>query len=219
MPGAIANLAGEPFGDPRGWIRYTAAGEDELVIAPASYGPHGSGALIYYGLADSPFGRMLIAATSHGLCWLGLPPPAHMEEELHGDYPSAQLVRDDSRFAPVTSAILDFADGRRAGLELPLDLRATPFEAAVWHQLCLIPRGSTRSYGEIATRLGRSAAARAVGHANGANPLALVIPCHRAVGADGSLTGYRWGLEVKRRLLDHERALMQRSFEMGSLAR
>ena len=91
---------------------------------------------------------------------------------------------------------------------------ATPFEAAVWHQLCVIPRGSTRSYGAIAERLGDPHASRAVGHANGANPLAIVIPCHRAIGADGSLTGYRWGIEVKRRLLEHERALIQSTFAL-----
>jgi AraC family transcriptional regulator, regulatory protein of adaptative response / methylated-DNA-[protein]-cysteine methyltransferase len=195
-----------------GWLRFTASGNDELVIAPASYGLHGSGAQIVYSFADSPFGRMLIAATAHGLCWLGLAAPDdHLEAELQGDYPAAQYTRDDARLVPVTAAILDFVDGRRAGLELPLDLRATPFEAAVWHQLCVIPRGSTRSYGEIAARLGNPSAARAVGHANGANPLAIVIPCHRAVGSDGSLTGYRWGLDIKRQILDHERELLRLS--------
>jgi AraC family transcriptional regulator, regulatory protein of adaptative response / methylated-DNA-[protein]-cysteine methyltransferase len=193
-----------------GWLRFTASGNDELVIAPASYGPRGSGAQIAYSLADSPFGRLLIAATARGLCWLGLAAPDNLlEAELRSDYPAARCVRDDARLAPVATAILDFTAGRSAGLDLPLDLRATPFEAAVWHQLCLIPRGSTRSYGEIAARLGNPSAARAVGHANGANPLALVIPCHRAVGSDGSLTGYRWGLDVKRRLLDHERELFK----------
>jgi O-6-methylguanine DNA methyltransferase len=101
-----------------------------------------------------------------------------------------------------------------AALVLPVDLCATPFETAVWHQLCLIPRGSTRSYGEIAARLGKTTAARAVGHANGANPLAVIIPCHRAIGSDGSLTGYRWGLGVKRKLLEYERALIQSSLSL-----
>jgi AraC family transcriptional regulator, regulatory protein of adaptative response / methylated-DNA-[protein]-cysteine methyltransferase len=201
---------GPPFSAPRGWLRYTASGNDELVIAPASYGPRGSGAAIFYGLADSPFGRILIAATAHGLCWLGLAAPDdRLEAELRGDYPSARCIRDDGRLAAAAPAILDFVDGRRAGLELPLDLCATPFETAVWHQLCLITRGSTRSYGEIAARLGKTTAARAVGHANGANPLAVIIPCHRAIGSDGSLTGYRWGLDIKRKLLEHERALNQ----------
>ncbi|HEX4208840.1 MAG TPA: methylated-DNA--[protein]-cysteine S-methyltransferase [Candidatus Binataceae bacterium] len=207
----------QPFADPRGWIRHTASGNDELVIAPASYGLRGAGASIRYTLADSPFGRMLLAATAHGLCWLGLAvPDDRLEAELRGDYPAADLIRDDALLMPLAGAIVDFINGRRAELNLPLDLRATPFMAAVWHQLCLIPRGSTRSYSAIAERLGKPAAARAVGHANGSNPLAVIIPCHRAIGADGSLTGYRWGLELKRRLLDHERALIQTSLILPS---
>jgi AraC family transcriptional regulator of adaptative response/methylated-DNA-[protein]-cysteine methyltransferase len=204
------------IGKPNGWLRYTASGNDELVIAPASYGPRGAGAFIRYGITDSPFGRILLAATAHGLCWLGLAAPDdRLEAELRSDYPSANFTRDDALLAPLVVAILDFVDGSRSDLDLPLDLRATPFEAAVWHQLCLIPRGSTRSYGAIAERLGNPNASRAVGHANGANPLAIVIPCHRAIGSDGSLTGYRWGLDVKRRLLEHEQALIQSSLELG----
>lgn len=193
-----------------GWIRYTAASDDELVIAPASYGPRGSGAAIRYAICESPFGRMLIASTAYGVCWLGLAAPDNqLEAELRGDYPAAACVRDDGLLEPVVAGIISFVEGRRADLELPIDVRATPFEAAVWHQLCVIPRGSTRSYGEIARLLGRPSASRAVGHANGANPIAVVIPCHRAIGSDGSLTGYRWGLDVKGRLLEHERALMR----------
>jgi AraC family transcriptional regulator, regulatory protein of adaptative response / methylated-DNA-[protein]-cysteine methyltransferase len=205
------------IGKPNGWLRYTASGNDELVIAPASYDPRGAGAFIRYGITDSPFGRILLAATAHGLCWLGLAAPDdRLEAELRSDYPSANFTRDDALLAPLVVAILDFVDGSRSDLDLPLDLRATPFEAAVWHQLCLIPRGSTRSYGAIAERLGNPNASRAVGHANGANPLAIVIPCHRAIGSDGSLTGYRWGLDVKRRMLEHERALIQTSLALNA---
>lgn len=203
------------IGKPNGWLRYTTSGNDELVIAPASYGPRGAGASIRYAISDSAFGRILLAATVQGLCWLGLAAPDdRLESELRGDYPAANFTRDDAVLAPLTIAILDFVEGKRSNLDLPLDLRATPFEAAVWHQLCVIPRGSTRSYGAIAERLGNPNAARAVGHANGANPLAIVIPCHRAIGSDGTLTGYRWGLEVKRRLLEHERALIQSSLAL-----
>lgn len=209
--------AGRPLtGKPNGWLRYTASGDDELVIAPASYGASGMGASIRYAIADSPFGRILIAGTAHGLCWLGLAAPDYrLEEELRGDYPGANFTRDDAAFTPLFTSILDFIQGKRPDLDLPLDIRATPFEAAVWHQLCLIPRGSTRSYGAIAERLGKPTASRAVGHANGANPLAIVIPCHRAIGSDGSLTGYRWGIDVKRRLLEHERALIQSSLALS----
>jgi AraC family transcriptional regulator, regulatory protein of adaptative response / methylated-DNA-[protein]-cysteine methyltransferase len=204
------NAASSFIAKPNGWIRYTASGKDEFVIAPASYGPRGSGATIRYSISDSPFGRILLAATAYGLCWLGLAAPDDLlEGELRGDYSAADFDRNDAALMPLVAAILDFVQGKRPDLDLPVDIRATPFEAAVWHQLCLIPRGSTRSYGAIAKRLGKPSASRPVGHANGANPLAMVIPCHRAIGSDGSLTGYRWGLEVKRRLLEHERALIQ----------
>jgi AraC family transcriptional regulator, regulatory protein of adaptative response / methylated-DNA-[protein]-cysteine methyltransferase len=219
MGNHLATYDHKIFSQPRGWIRYTASGDDELVIAPSSYETHGRGAEIFHGLVESRFGPMLIAATSHGLCWLGFAAPdEYLQAELHGDYPAARLIRDDGRFEAIASAILEFVDGGRGRLELPLDIRGTPFEAAVWHQLTLIPRGATRSYGEIAARLGKPAAARAVGHANGANPLAIVIPCHRAIGSDGSLTGYRWGTEVKRRLLEYERATIQPSFDLTGSA-
>ncbi len=90
-------------------------------------------------------------------------------------------------------------------------MSATPFQLSVWRELCRIPEGATRSYGEIAARLGRPSAARAVGHANGSNPVSILIPCHRAIAADGKLTGYRWGLETKRRLLAFERARAERA--------
>ncbi|MGA2410801.1 MAG: methylated-DNA--[protein]-cysteine S-methyltransferase [Candidatus Binataceae bacterium] len=195
-----------------GWVRYSASGNDELVIAPASYGSRGSSARIRFGISDTRFGRMLIASTQDGICRIGIAAPDdYLEAELRRDYPAASCVRDDGLLKPIAATIIDYVEGRRADLELPIDVRATPFEAAVWHQLCSIPRGSTRSYGEIAERLGKPTASRAVGHANGANPLAVVIPCHRAIGSDGSLTGYRWGLDVKQRLLEHERTLVQPS--------
>jgi len=193
-----------------GWIRYTASGDDELVIAPASYGPRGSGAEMRYALGDSPFGRVLIASTAYGICWLGLAAPDdRLQAELRGDYPAAACVRDDRLIELTAASIIDYVEGRRGNLDLPIDVRATPFEAAVWYQLSQIPRGSTRSYGAIAARLGKPSASRAVGHANGANPIAVVIPCHRAIGSSGELTGYRWGLEVKQRLLEHERSAVQ----------
>jgi len=128
---------------------------------------------------------------------------------LRADYPRAEIASGDGESARLAREIVGFAIGDTAEMEVPIDIRATPFQAAVWNELCTIPRGATRSYGEIARRIGRASASRAVGHANGSNPIAIVIPCHRAIGADGSLTGYRWGLEYKRRLLEIEGALMR----------
>jgi len=196
-----------------GRVKYTArdVGAGELVMNSASFGPHGEGARVAFTVVDSDFGGILIATTRTGVCWIGVSDSAsHLEAELRGDLPAASCARDDVGLATIARNVVEFVAGRSSEIMLPVDFRATPFQLAVWQQLCAIPWGETRSYGEIALRLGRPDASRAVGAANGANPLALVIPCHRAIGADGSLTGYRWGLEYKRRLLGHERALAYR---------
>ena len=197
---------------PGGRVRYTAdaGGTGELVIGEASYGLRGKGASARFTIADSPYGRMLIAVTDTGVCWIGLcDSDERLEAELRGDLAVATISRDANGLGGLAPMVVDYVSGRTQEITLPIDLRATPFQIAVWRELCAIPRGETRSYGEIAARLGRPDAARAVGHANGANPLAVIIPCHRAIGTDGSLTGYRWGVQYKRRLLDHERALAQ----------
>lgn len=199
-------------------VRYAAGhgGAGDLVVNGASYGPRGSGARIGYTIADSPFGRILIATTRIGVCWLGVSDSdSRLEAELRGDLSAAQISRDDGGLAALARTVVDYISGQVREIALPLDICATPFQLAVWRQLCAIPWGATLSYGDIARRLGRPEASRAVGHANGSNPLAIIIPCHRAIGADGSLTGYRWGVEYKRRLLEHENALAQSSLALG----
>jgi AraC family transcriptional regulator of adaptative response/methylated-DNA-[protein]-cysteine methyltransferase len=192
-----------------GYVRYQG-GAGDLHISAASYGPAGRGAHIQYAAVATPFGMILIAATAHGLCWLGIHESEdYLESELRGDYPKARIERDDAGVRAHAHRLLAFVAGGAADLELPLDVRATPFESAVWRQLCEIPPGATRSYSEIARRIGRHGAARAVGRANGRNPVAIIIPCHRVIGARGALTGYRWGVECKRRLLEKERASTQ----------
>jgi len=196
-----------------GQVKYTVrdGGAGELMMNSASFGPNGNGARVAFTIVDSCFDRILIATTRTGVCWIGLSDSdAHLEGELRGDLPAASCSHDNDGLAPIARNVVDFVAGRTSEIVLPVDFRATPFQLAVWQQLCAIPWGETRSYGEIARRLGRPDTSRAVGAANGANPLALVIPCHRAVGADGSLIGYRWGLEYKRRLLRHERSLAHR---------
>jgi O-6-methylguanine DNA methyltransferase len=218
-----------------GQVKYKGnnSGAGELTVNRASYGPGGRGARIAFTIADSPLGRILIATTPVGLCWLGVgDSDARLETELRADLAAAEFthiaqpIREDSRnaariaefardadgLATLARTVVDYVSGGSRDLAFAIDLRATPFQIAVWRELCAIPRGATRSYGEIARRLGRPDASRAVGRANGANPLAIVIPCHRAIGGDGSLTGYRWGLAYKRRLLEDECALAQASF-------
>jgi AraC family transcriptional regulator, regulatory protein of adaptative response / methylated-DNA-[protein]-cysteine methyltransferase len=195
-------------------VRYARErdGAGELIVGDASYGQRGRGARIIYTIVDLPFGHILVAATARGVCWVGIHESgARLEAELRDDFHAAEVTRDDNAVHGLARKIVDYINGENHELDLPLDIRATPFQRDVWRELCAIPWGTTRSYGEIARRLGRPDASRAVGHANGSNPVAIVIPCHRAIGANGTLTGYRWGLECKRRLLDHESALAQSS--------
>jgi AraC family transcriptional regulator of adaptative response/methylated-DNA-[protein]-cysteine methyltransferase len=196
-----------------GRLRQCGSDGAELTVNRASYGPHGAGAQMQYTIAPSPFGQILIAATMHGVCWIGIhDSPAHLESELRDDYPEATIVCNDAIVADYARRAITTMTDPSASLDLPLDIRATPFQLAVWRELCAIPRGATRSYGEIAQRIGRPDARRAVGHANGSNPIAIIIPCHRAIGANGALTGYRWGVDIKRRLLEAESTIARRSF-------
>jgi AraC family transcriptional regulator of adaptative response/methylated-DNA-[protein]-cysteine methyltransferase len=181
-------------------------------IIAASWGPHGRGAEISYTIADSPFGRMLVAVTPLGICALSVHQSDEWQEsELRRDFREARITRDDDAARPAANAVLRYFRGETAGCEVPLDVSGTAFQLSVWRELCAIPEGATRSYGEIAARIGRPSAARAVGHANGSNPVSILIPCHRAIGANGELTGYRWGLEIKKKLLAFEQARASRS--------
>jgi O-6-methylguanine DNA methyltransferase len=157
---------------------------------------------------DSPIGPLLVASTSLGLAFLELPRASGcgFAGWLRRWAPGAE-VRE--AFAPNRRAVtqlLAFLEGKRQEFELELDPRGTPFQRAVWAALLRIPYGETRSYGDVARELGRPRAVRAVGTANGANPIAIVIPCHRVVAAGGHLGGYGGGLPLKRRLLALEGA-------------
>lgn len=197
-----------------GRLHGPVAGPLELTVATASYGAHGAGAAIRYALVPTPLGRVLLAATNHGVCWVGIhDSAAYLESELRADYARAEITHDHASTAPLITCVVAAIVGEAAELDLPMDIRATPFQLAVWQELCAIPRGVTRAYGEIARRLGRADAPRAVGRANGSNPTAIVVPCHRVIGMNGALTGYRWGMEYKRRLLEHEGALAQASLD------
>ncbi len=192
-----------------GCLRFRPDGTAALEIAGATYGAGGRGARIGYGIAASKFGVILTAKTAHGLCWVGVEESAErLQRALRADFLKAEAIGEDPAAAGAARRVADFARYENESVEFALDLPATPFQLSVWRELCSIPRGQTRSYGEIAQRIGKPNAARAVGHANGSNPLAILIPCHRAIGGGGgALTGYRWGVEIKRRLLAHEQAL------------
>ncbi len=184
---------------------YENAGE-WLGMTPASYAKGGAGALLRYVLADCPLGRMIVAATERGVAFIGFgDKDGELLGELQRDFPAAGIAADDGRLMSWIADIQDELNGGPPALGVPLDIVATAFQARVWRALRNIPKGETKTYGEIAAELGQPKAARAVGRACATNPVSLVVPCHRAVGSSGSLTGYRWGTERKRQLLESER--------------
>ena len=154
-----------------------------------------------YATAPSPLGRLCVVASERGVVAVGWGEAA----AVLGTAPQVRLERDDAGLEAWVAVLLEHLEGGGAALELPLDLGATPFQWRVWRALRAIPRGETRTYGEVAAAIGAPGAARAVARACAANPVALVIPCHRVVRADGGLGGYRWGVARKRALLERER--------------
>ena len=177
-----------------------------LGMTPASYARGGAGARIAYAIADSPLGRLLVAATGKGVCFVALRDhDGALVAALKAEFPNADaLIRDDAAILPALQAVLDYLAGQSPHIDLPLDVRATAFQRRVWQGLLAIPPGETRSYGDLAQELGAPGAARAVGSACANNPVALVIPCHRVTRADGGLGGYRWGVAAKKALLARE---------------
>jgi AraC family transcriptional regulator of adaptative response/methylated-DNA-[protein]-cysteine methyltransferase len=160
---------------------------------------------ISYTITDSPLNRVLIAATDKGICAVSAADSDRaLERELKRRFPEATLKRDDRGLGKSVAHVLGLIRGRRSASTLPLDLQGTPFQKSVWAELLRIPAGATRSYGEIAKRIKRPSAFRAVAQACGANPVAIVVPCHRVVSSDGSLGGYSGGLDRKRLLLANE---------------
>ena len=178
----------------------------ELGMTPATYGKGGRGMRIGYTIVPCPLDRLLVAATARGVCAVSLgDSDAALAAALSAEYPEADIRLDRDGLRPWVGAILDQLRDRQPHLDLPLDVQASAFRRQVWEELRRIPYGRTRSYGEVARALDRPKAARAVARACATNPVALVVPCHRAVRADGQLGGYRWGLKRKRALLEREK--------------
>lgn len=178
----------------------------ELGMTPATYGRGGRGINISYTIAASPLGQLLVAVTDRGVCAVRMgDTEAELEKDLSAEFPAATIRRDDSALREPVKKILNHLANKEPQLDLPLDIRSTAFQRQVWEKLRAIPYGRTVSYGEVAKSLGKPGAVRAVGRACATNPVALVIPCHRVVREDKTLGGYRWGLERKQKLIDHER--------------
>lgn len=176
-----------------------------LGMTPASYRKGGKDARIVTTTVPTPLGQLLIAATARGLCAVRLGDSAdELQKELKVEFPRAEILEDNRRLKTYIEPLIRFLTGQQTSLPLPLDIQATAFQQRVWQALQAIPFGETRSYTEIATAIAQPQAVRAVASACAANPVALVIPCHRVVRGDGSLSGYRWGVERKKALLAHE---------------
>jgi AraC family transcriptional regulator, regulatory protein of adaptative response / methylated-DNA-[protein]-cysteine methyltransferase len=185
---------------------------EQLGMTPATYARGGTGIGIAYVTVPTSLGRLLVAATERGICRVALgDTAAALEAELIAEFPAARVVQDKSgKLHGWVTSILAYLDGREPDLDLPLDIRATAFQRRVWQELQKIPFGQTRTYGEIAKRIGQPTASRAVARACATNPAALIIPCHRVVRDNGELGGYRWGVDRKRSLLENENEDVQR---------
>ena len=179
---------------------------EQLGMTPATYARGGTGIGIAYATVPTSLGRLLVAATERGVCRVALGDnAAALEADLLAEFTGARVVQDKSgKLEGWVEAILAYLDGHEPHLDLPLDIRATAFQRRVWQELQKIPFGTTRSYADVARRIGQPQASRAVARACATNPVALVIPCHRVVREDGELGGYRWGLERKRTLVNLE---------------
>jgi AraC family transcriptional regulator of adaptative response/methylated-DNA-[protein]-cysteine methyltransferase len=179
----------------------------EMGMTPTEYRKNARGVKISFGIAESPLGKVLVAVTGAGVCAVAFGDlESELEDDLRGRFALAEIHRDDAGLGETLRQVVAQLSEHPLAAELPLDVRATAFQRRVWTALRAIPRGETRSYAEIAAEIGQPTAVRAVARACASNPVAVVIPCHRVVGSDGKLTGYRWGVERKRRLLEFEGA-------------
>jgi AraC family transcriptional regulator of adaptative response/methylated-DNA-[protein]-cysteine methyltransferase len=184
---------------------YEKAGR-ALGMTPAAYGRGGLGMSLAFATAATSLGRLLVAATARGICavYLGDDDDA-LAADLGREYPKAKRVARGPLLQRWLDGVVAVVEGRRSA-DLPLDVAGTAFQWKVWQALRAIPRGQTRSYAEIAEAVGAPRSARAVARACATNRISVIVPCHRVVGADGSLSGYRWGVEKKKMLLDRESA-------------
>jgi AraC family transcriptional regulator, regulatory protein of adaptative response / methylated-DNA-[protein]-cysteine methyltransferase len=179
----------------------------QLGMTPATYRKGGKGMKIGYTIANSPLGKVLVAATERGVSavYLG-ESDAKLVSALREEYPRAEISPAKESVERWVREIVQRIEGKEPHFELPLDLQATAFQRRVWQELQRIPRGATRTYGQVARSLGRPRAVRAVARACATNPVSVVVPCHRVIRRDGNLAGYRWGLSRKEKLLEQERA-------------
>jgi len=185
--------------------RFYAKSSEMLGMTPTSYRNGGKGVSIRFAVGECTLGSILVAATNKGICAILLgDDPELLVQDVQNRFPKADFIGGDTHFEQLVAKVVGFVEAPRIGLDLPLDLQGTAFQQRVWQALRNIPAGVTVSYSELAQRLGMPNATRAIAQACAANHIAVAIPCHRVIRNDGGLSGYRWGIERKRALLENE---------------
>ena len=185
--------------------RFYETSNEVLGMTPTAYKNGGRDADIRFAVGECSIGSILVAVSHKGVCAILLgDDPEDLAHDLQDRFPHADLIGDDAGFEELVAKVVGFVEAPKIGLDLPLDIRGTAFQQRVWQALREIPVGKTASYTEIAHRIGEPKSVRGVAQACGANKIAVAIPCHRVLRHDGALSGYRWGVERKRDLLDKE---------------
>lgn len=186
--------------------RFYATAKETLGMTPGAYRKGGAREEIRFAIGQSSLGAVLVAASAKGVCAISLgDDPEELLRDLQNRFPQATLIGADKAFEHYVAAAVGLVERPQAPFDLPLDIRGTAFQQRVWAALRKIPAGTTVSYAEIARRIGAPKSVRAVAGACAANPVSLAVPCHRVVRSDGALSGYYWGVERKRALLERER--------------
>jgi len=181
--------------------RFYEANEGRLGMAPSAWVNGGKGSAIHWAVVETTLGAMLVAATDKGVCRLSF---NEGRDALEARFPQAELIEGGTAFAELLRQVVDAVEAPGDFGHIPLDVKGTAFQEAVWRELRRIPPGETRTYAELAAAVGKPRAVRAAGSANGANNVAVLIPCHRVIRTGGGLGGYAYGLEIKRKLLEKE---------------
>ncbi len=186
--------------------RFYEQAQPKLGMAPRQYAAGADGLTIRYITVNTKLGEVVVASTEKGICCVQFLDGSAPEVALGAEFPRAMLVREDKPSKEIADAIRSLVSGNPVRLSLPVDLRGTLFQQQVWQELRKIPVGATRSYAQVAEALGRPTATRAVARACATNRVAMIVPCHRVVRGDGNISGYRWGVDRKRALLQAEKS-------------
>ena len=181
--------------------RFYEANQGRLGMTPSAWAAGGKGAVIHWAVVPTSLGQMLVAATDKGVCRLSFNEGA---EALEARFPQAELSQGGAKFAALLAEVVAAVEAPGDFAHIPLDVKGTAFQEAVWRELRRIPKGETRTYAQLAAAVGKPKAVRAAGSANGANHVSVLIPCHRVIRTGGGLGGYAWGLDIKRKLLEKE---------------